>query len=107
MLAPCFKHTRAPSRWVVIFHPARLTRAAARCSPVSVLPAKQQKAPEFAPFSPDRRQGQRATWTHHNRESKVSKKWKVGLRNAAILTALVLPGGCLALLAVALVKRVR
>jgi len=44
---------------------------------------------------------------HHNRESKVSKKWKVGLRNAAILTALVLPGGCIALLAVALVKRVR
>jgi hypothetical protein len=35
----------------------------------------------------------------------VSKKWKAGLRGAAILTALVLPGGCLALLAVALVKR--
>jgi hypothetical protein len=91
----------------VIFHPPCIARAATRDSAIRALSAKPQKAPEFALFSPDRRQGQRATWKHHHRESNVSKKWKVGLRNAAILTALVLPGGCIALLAVALVKRVR
>jgi len=87
--------------------PAFCGQPPSRAAVQGAIPTKQQKAPDFALFSPDRRQGQRATWMHHNRESKVSKKWKVGLRNAAILTALVLPGGCIALLAVALVKRVR
>lgn len=89
----------------MIFHPPCIARAATRDSAIRALSAKPQKAPEFALFSPDRRQGEHAIWIHHNRESKVSKKWKAGLRGAAILTALVLPGGCLALLAVALVKR--
>jgi len=35
----------------------------------------------------------------------VNSKWKPGLRTAAILTALVVPGGLVALLAVALVRR--
>jgi hypothetical protein len=37
----------------------------------------------------------------------MSARWKKNLRNAAIVTALIVPGGCIALLAVALVKKVR
>ncbi len=37
----------------------------------------------------------------------VKQNWTPNLRAAAILTALVLPGGCIALLAVALVKKLR
>lgn len=44
-----------------------------------------------------------------NRETEpaMSARWKKNLRNAAIVTALIVPGGCIALLAVALVKKVR
>jgi len=42
-----------------------------------------------------------------NQENTVKPQWKTGLRNAAFITALVVPGGFVALLAVALVKRVQ
>lgn len=34
-------------------------------------------------------------------------QWKTRTRNLAIIAALLLPGGCIALLAVALIKRMR
>ena len=37
----------------------------------------------------------------------MSEKWKSGLRTTAFITALVVPGGCLALFAYALVRKVR